>query len=159
MESDRASQAVLELGRAIPALLPTEGSPHPVVDALPASGLDPQSVRFLRHPNILNTHYWLGDENVLGLTPETAAALAIYARDEGSAHLLLVDYPSSRAAAEAKGSFAEKYLAGTSGRAVESEGKGWYAAEYAGSRLAAVLGAESVALAESLLRESLGESQ
>jgi hypothetical protein len=158
MESDRASQAVLELGRAVAQLLPAEGGSPPVVEALPTVGLDPRSVRFLRHPQILNTHIWVGDENLFELSPEVAAALGTYQREGESAHLLVVDYASSRVGEQVRAAFARRFLS-ASREAVPAEvdDRGWYAAQRTGKRLVAVLGAESQELAASLLAEATGE--
>lgn len=160
MESDRASQAVLELGRAISGGLPREGAPPVIIDALPPFGLDVKSLRFLRHPQILNTHIWVDDENLLGLGPDTSAALGTYRRDDQEAHLLLIDYRSGGAAEKAREAFAGRFLTSSAGdETVEVEDRGWYGVAREGSRLIAVLGADSREIADALLAEMMGNSQ
>ena len=50
-------------------------------------------MRFLRSEVILRTHLYLGESDVAGLGPDTAAALAKYGRDGLSAHLMIVQNP------------------------------------------------------------------
>jgi hypothetical protein len=157
MESVRAKEAVLELGRAVAASLPDEGGPPEIVEALPTEGLDPGTVRFLRHPQILNTHVWVDDENVFGLTPETAAALGAYDFEGTRAHLLIVDYKGEAPARAALESFFQHTLGDTTAgdiRAVDD--RGWFGASGSGSRVFAVLGADSQELARWLLDEATG---
>ena len=160
MESDRASQAVLELGGVISQLLPAEGEPPPVVEALPSSGLDAKSVRFLRHPQILNTHIWVDDENLFGLGPETSVALGTYRRDDQEAHLLLINYQSLGAVEQAREAFAGRFLvASEKGDVADVEDRGWYGVAQGKRRLIAVLGADSREFAEALLTEAMGETR
>ena len=156
MESDRASQAVLELGQAIADLLPAGGVAPEVVKALPVEGLDAQSVRFLRHRNILNTHYWMGDEDVFGLGPETAAALGTYDFEGTRGRLLIVDYESDQAANSASERFTARFLAGVGGEVIAFEDRGWFGVSSSGSRVVAALGADSSELANWLLDEAIG---
>ncbi|MDH3255473.1 MAG: hypothetical protein OEM62_10805 [Acidobacteriota bacterium] len=155
-ESERSTKAVLELGRATAVLLPTEGAVPAIVAALPAAGLDPRSVRFLRHPQILNTHVWVDEENLFQLGPESAAALGTYARQEGTGHLLLVEYPSVEIAESAATAFADRFLGGgaADGPAPVEDG-GWYGMRRAGEGLAAVLAADSEIAVDALLVDAL----
>jgi len=155
-ESERSTEAVLELGRATAALLPTEGAVPAIVAALPAAGLDLRSVRFLRHPQILNTHYWVDEENLFQLGPQTAAALGTYVREEGAWHLLLVEYSSGETAELAAAAFADRFLGGAAADGpAQVEDRGWYGARRAGAGLAAVLGADSESAVDALLTEAL----
>jgi hypothetical protein len=157
MESDKANQAVLGLGRAVAAILPSGGGIPKVVDELPTAGLDPNSVRFLRHPQILNTHIWLDDENVFGLGAETAAALGTYDFEGTRCYLLIVDYPAERQAAAAEKSFNDRVLGGAPGGDIQTvEDRGWFAVMRSGARVVAVLGADTQELAQWLLGEATG---
>jgi hypothetical protein len=157
MESDRAKEAVLELGRAVAEVLPDAGGRPEIVDSLPPEGLDPGSVRFLRHPQILNTHVWVDDENVFRLTPETAAALGAYDFEGTRAHLLIIDYTGEALARAALESFLQHTLGGaTAGDIRAVEDRGWFGAGGSGSRVFAVLGADSQELARWLLDEATG---
>ena len=66
-ETERAEQATLELGRQVAALLPTEGVAPSILGALPGAGLETRTVRYLHHPQILNTHLPIDPENLLDL--------------------------------------------------------------------------------------------
>ena len=119
-------------------------------------GLDAQSVRFLRHPNILNTHYWMGDEDVFGLGPETAAALGTYDFEGTRGLLLIVDYESDQAAISASERFTARFLGEVGGEVAAFEDRGWFGVSSSGSRVIAALGADSSELAKWLLDEAIG---
>jgi hypothetical protein len=154
-DSQRARQGVLEAGRAIAAVLPDAGAPPALVSALPAKDLDPHSLRFLRHPQILNTHVFVSDDNVLGLAPDTAVALGTYRRQSGRAFLLLAEYPDDARATSAAERFRSRMLAGTSGdRPVAIPDRGFFAMRVDGRRVGIVLNAPSAADARDLLAAS-----
>jgi hypothetical protein len=58
----------------------------------------------------LNLTYYIADENILHLGPDTEAVLARYSRKEGKPYLLLVKYPSTHHAKRAFGSFLNAYM-------------------------------------------------
>ena len=93
-ETERSQRAALELGRRVAAFLPADGSEPPIVAALPLTDLGPGSVRYLHHPQILNTHLPVDPDNLLDLGMDTHAALGTYRKDEGQVYLLVVDYPT-----------------------------------------------------------------
>jgi len=160
-ESERAEQAVLDLARGVAALLPAAGSSPPaIVSALPATGLEPRSVRFFRHPQILANHFYLDEENLFGLGTETAAVLASYQRGESAARLLLIEYPEAAAAARAQEAFGARFLpAGAGEGPAESETGGWYGSRVAATRLIVVIGADDQPTAAALLDETDNRSQ
>jgi hypothetical protein len=149
---DEARVPVLELGKAIAAELPHAGERPAIVAALPPRDLDARSVRFLRHPQILNTHVFVGDDNPLGLAPDTAAALGTYRRGRLGAHLLLVDFPDTARAAAAASRVRAEVLGGATGEdPVTLPDRGSFAVRATSARLAAVLGATTPAFARELL--------
>jgi len=154
-ESAAARDAVLELGRSVAALITDDGATPPLVGELPPDGLDAGSVRFLHSQQILNTHLWLGEGEVLGLAPDTSAALAHYLRDGWSAHLLLVDYPDRGRAERAAAAIAGRLLAGPAGGgpALGQDGR-WHGVQQRGGRLVVVIGAANDELAAALLAEA-----
>jgi len=154
-ESAAARDAVLELGRAVAALIAVGGTPPALVGELPADGLDMGSVRYLHSQQILDTHLWLGEGEVLGLASDTPAVLARYLRDGRSAHLLLVDYPEEGRAARAAEALTGRLLAGVpgGGPAVAQDGR-WHAVRRRGARLMAVVGAATEDLAGGLLADA-----
>lgn len=160
-ESERAEQAVLDLARGVAVLLPAAGSSPPaIVSALPATGLDPRSVRFLRHPQILANHFYLDEENLFGLGADTAAVLASYQRGESAARLLLIDYPEPAAATRAQEAFAARFLpAGSGGGSAETEAGDWYGTRLTKARLHVVIDADDEQIATALLDEATDRSQ
>ena len=153
-ESAAAREAVLELGRSVAALITDNGAPPPLIGALPLSGLDVNSVRYLHSQQILDTHLWLGEGEVLGLAPDTPAALVRYLRDGRSAHLLLVDYPDGARAEQAAAAIAGRLFAGPpgGGPTLGQDGR-WHGVDQRGARLVVVIGAANEELAAALLSE------
>ena len=154
-ESAASREAVLALGRSVGALIEGEGALPSIVGELPAGGLDASSVRFLHSQQILDTHLYLGEGEVLGLAPDTPVALARYLRDGLSAHLLLVDYPDPARAERAASALAARLAAGSpaGGPVVGSEGR-WHAVRRRDARLVAVVGAATKELASALLADA-----
>ena len=154
-EEDTASaaNAVDALGRKVSACIPQKGTKPDILLKLPAEGLDPESIRYLHHPTILNYHFYLSDENILNLTPETKAVLANYQTGKETARLLLISYPDKIRAKKSRDLFFKHYLsdADKTGMAVLEDGK-WAGASLKNSLLIIVLEAGSRQLAENLLK-------
>jgi len=151
-DTERSRRAVLEVGRAVASALPSGGAPPAIVGDLPPRDLDRRSVRFLRHPQILNTHVFVADENVFALTPDTAAALGTYRRGADRAYLLLVDYPDAARAQAAADRARKGLLNGAPGdEPVKVKDGGFSAVRVTGPRVTAVLAATKAGLARDLL--------
>jgi len=157
-ETDASERSVKQLGGDVASLIPEKGAKPMILSKLPREGLSTEKVRYLHHPIILNYHFYVSDENILNLTPETDAALADYRRGDERARLLLVTYPDERKAEEAYSIFLKHYLpeAESKGTVLLEDGK-WATAALKGRLLTIVLEADSQALAESLLKEASGE--
>jgi len=140
-ESEPAYEAVIAIARGAADTITDEGEAPALVSELPVDGLDERSVRFFHTQEILNSVVYLGFDNVLQFGPETDAVLGRYARPDGSAWLLLVDYPEVETASWAEGAAAE------AGLIVRREG----------ARLAVVLAPEPASAADSLLSDAMGE--
>lgn len=154
-ETPASKQAAIELGRALATTLPAEGGRPAIVGALPHDGLNLSTTRFLRHPQILNTHVFVSDDNLLDLGPDTSAALGAYRRGNARGHLLIVDYPDEARARSAEARFRTGLLGGTpAAHAVAVPDRGFFAAGRAGSRVAIVIGADTAELAAALLAEA-----
>ena len=154
-EEDTASaqNALDALGQKVAACIPQKGAKPDILLKLPAEGLESKSIRYLHHPTILNYHFYLSDENILNLTPETKAVLANYQTGKETARLLLISYPDKIRAKISRDLFLKHYLsdADKMGMAVLEDGK-WAAASLKNSLLIIVLEAESRQLAENLLK-------
>ena len=109
-------------------------------------------IRFLHHPIILNYHFYLSDQNILNLSPETDVVLATYRQKNKTARLLLVYYAVPETAQKSLTGFLKHYLpdADQTGTARLENGK-WASARRKGQLLAAVLEADSRVLTEKLL--------
>lgn len=152
-ETTSAVKAARELGTVVASLITTEGPEPKILSHLPSPGLRSRSVRYLHHHIVLNYHFYLSDENILNLGPQTEAALARYQRGRESAQLLVVRYASVREAEKAFANIVRHYLpdAGSNGMVMLENGK-WSAADLRGKLLTIVLEADSRQLAKSLLQ-------
>ena len=169
-ETAASRAAVIELARAVVAGRPSP-SPPDLATALPETvagsfRLRADAVTFLRSHLVLNSIYFLGTANLLGLSPATEAVAASYARSggEGTARLrlLVVRYPTEDAAREALTQFRQGYLdrpgatggdaagIGTEAGAVGVE-DGWVGYRRAGRQLALVFEAKDAATAKAVL--------
>jgi hypothetical protein len=154
-ENAQAFEAALELGRQVGARILQEGARPKLLERLPQAGLQAGTIRFLHHPIVLNYHFYLSDENILGLSPGTDAVLATYQRAAGSARLLLVQYPDAGAARRAAENTRRHYLpdADADGTARLENGR-WASARLKDRLLVVVLEAGSRESAAELMRET-----
>ena len=152
-ETAAALRAVKILGARVDSLIKTVGSKPQIINRLPSDGLQATGIRFFHHHVILNYHYYLSDENLLNLSPQTEAVLAEYRRENGQALILLVSYPEANDATRAHKNLNRHYLddADDSGMAL-LENQKWSASRINGRFLVIVLEADSRQLTESLLK-------
>ena len=143
-----AREDVIGLAAAVADGLTDTGEPPELPGRLPSAGLDESSVCFLRSPQILNAHVWVGTDNPFDLGPETQAVVGAYALGDGPAHLVIVRYPDEEAAVRA-----EERL-----RTVASDGAGTSGMTI-GRRddlIAAVVGGPEGDEASAMLEQALG---
>ncbi len=153
-ESGAAERAVRELAKEVASRIPQEGPKPRILSSLPQKGLQPRTTRYLHHYIVLNYHFYLADENILNLGPDTKAALAGYKRGDENAQLLVVHYPERGIAGKAHRRFLKTYLPeAISTGPVLLENSKWSAAALRGRLLVVVLEADSRRLAENLLKE------
>jgi len=134
-------------------LIGVEGPKPDILAYLPTEGLDSQKVRYFHDHHVLNFHYYLSDENILDLGPQTEAILAEYRLADGFGRLLLALYPDMDRAGKAYQSLLQSYLhdADPQGIARLEDGK-WSSAATKGRFVALVPEADSRLLAEGLLK-------
>lgn len=153
-ESETAATraACLELGRRIAASIGKDGTRPALLEALPP-GLAPETaVRYLHSPVILNRHYFVAAENVLNLDADVEAVLARMGERGRAGALLIVKYPSARAASEAFASFTAALPPGSPGASGAAAGNGKRGAvRLTANMIAAVLGADSVETVKAVL--------
>jgi hypothetical protein len=155
-ETADAKKAVWDLGRLLASFIPARGAEPKILLQLPLEGLQPRSVRYLHDHNLLNYHFYLSDENILGLGPQTDVALAEYQRQGETAILLLVMYPNPENAAKGLAALRRHYLPeAKSTGPVLLENKKWSAAAAKDKWLAVVFDAHGKQLAERLLKEAV----
>lgn len=153
-ESPAAEKAVRGLARQVASLISHEGPKPQILSLLPQKGLQARTIRYLHHHILLNFHFYLADENILNLGPDTQAVLAVDTRGQENARLLLVRYPDGGKAAKAHTAFLKYYLPEANSKLpVLLENAKWSAAELRGNLLVIVLEADSQGLAESLMKE------
>lgn len=153
-ESAAAEKAVRGLARRVASLISHEGPKPQILSLLPQKGLQARTIRYLHHHILLNYHFYLADENILNLGPDTQAVLADCKREQANARLLLVQYPEGGKAAEAHRALLKYYLPEASATVpVLLENGKWSAAASRGTLLIIVLEADSQQLAKSLMKE------
>jgi hypothetical protein len=143
-ESSTAEQAIIKLGRQVADRIPGKGARPGMLSLLPSAGLQPERIRYLHHPVVLNGHYYLSDDNILNIDGDTEAVLADYRLGDQAALLLLVNYPTPEEAQRSQTGFLNHYLpdADDTGAALLENGK-WTAVRRKGQLLAIVLDADS----------------
>ncbi len=129
--------------QAVASALPAGGEQPAVVSKLPADRLAERNVIFFHQELSIQDRLWLGGENILGLSHDTAGVLARYDLGGTPAQLLLVQYPDAKAAATA--------LAALKSGQVED----FIAANTNNNLLGAVFGKADAAPANALLEQAL----
>ena len=133
------------------------GAMPALLESLPEDGLDRARRRYLHDHVLLNLHYFLANDNLLGLSRETEAVLGDYHRAGAGARLLVIRYPGPDACEAAQAAFLAHYLPeGAGGAVARIENGKWCAAMRRAEYLAVVLESDDRALAETLLREVAG---
>lgn len=155
-----ALAAALLAPAALPAAPDQGAGGFRVRDVLPADGLIVSSVVAIRDQSVLDAHYYLADETVLGLGRGTDAVFARYRAGAGEALVLAVAYPAAgdvaRIYARFGGDFfSGKFEAGSSLFLERLETGDWGALARTGRVLVVVLEAPDRAGCEALLRRLL----
>jgi hypothetical protein len=155
-ESTVSKHAVEGLGKAVAALIRGQGQRPGILCQLPSKGLQNRGIRYFHHHFVLNHHFYLANQNILNLGPETDAVLADYDVGNGIARLLLILYPGEGEAAAGYAGFMRHYLPEneTMCPALLENGK-WSGAEFKGNLLSIVLDAHSRKFAEELLDNTM----
>lgn len=152
-ETQETQAALRVLGRGIESAIPRRGEKPALLGILPPALADPKRVHYLHSPVILNYHFFVGSDNILGLDATTEAVL-VKAADKSA--LVVVRYGD-----EGKAAAALKSLRQTA--PLEAREKGifrtpegaWNASASAGSTLAAVFRVSSADMAGDILKQVL----
>lgn len=150
-ETAAKKDVVFKLGRAIALAIEAEGPLPPILRLLPADGLLPETVHYFHHYIWLNSFYFVSNENVLNIGPDTPAVLAKYRRTGLTFFLLLVRYPEAARAEAAASLFRQRVLGGaTDGMRPLAEGR-WTGLRCSGDLISAVFNAPDAAAVRDVL--------
>jgi hypothetical protein len=154
-QSPSSRETVMRLAEAVSEKIREAGPKPGLVSRLPSTGLQARTVRYLHDPVILNTHYYLSDENILCLEPLAEAVFAEYRRDSGSAVLLIVSYPSQEKAGEAHRSVLRHYMPDAVEGVASLENGRWAAVGLRERFVAFVPESDTAELSKNLIREAM----
>jgi hypothetical protein len=129
--------------QAILDRLPAGGDRPALVDQLPGSGLDRQSILFFHEEMSIQMEIWLGGENILGLSQASNGVLGRYQLGPATVRLILVEYSNA--------SQATKGLKALQAAAISD----LLLSDAHANRLAAVFGNASASQAQTLIQEAL----
>lgn len=149
-------KAILALGhKLIPAIKET-GSPPELLTCLPGKGsiFTIKKVWFVRSHILLNQRFFVSHQNILNLSPDVEAALALYDTGKDKFYLLLIRYPFPGKAIEALTNFKKAYMPDSEGRhSVKTENGKWTKAGLQKEFIMIVFDALDEPLAEGLIKE------
>jgi hypothetical protein len=105
-------ESLSALARQVVAGMPEagDGALPELVARLPQENLVPRSARFFHQKLSLDNLLWLGDGNILNLSGQTDAVLAVYTYDEAQAQLLVVEYSDAATAQAARAALQDSDL-------------------------------------------------
>lgn len=156
-------EEVIALGRAVAERIPGEGVLPEILTVLPPDGLAPHSTRYFHEHTDLNEHYFLSDDDILGLGPGTDAALGAYG--DGSPPLLLVviAYPEEEDAEKGEAEIRRTFFGGAGEGPIALEDGTWATAERSGRHLLLVFDApgfqEATEIVDAARRRLKGEDR
>jgi hypothetical protein len=151
-ETVAAEKAVKALGREVAARIEKKGFRPRILQKLPSEGLVSGSIRYLHHPIVLNSHFYVSDENILNLSANTEAILANYQVVSEAARLLLISYSNLKVAKKSLKGFSKHYLPNADKTGFAEIENGKFAAAFLKDKLLTIiLESDSRRLAERLL--------
>jgi hypothetical protein len=154
-ETAETREALFALAKPVAAAIGRDGAKPALIGLVPPDFAPAGAIRYLHSPVILNYHFFVSAENILGLGPDTEAVLAKSGDKGQNGVLLVVKYPGAAEAVAAFARFTKAYLhdaAGGSGIVRTEDGK-WTAARLIKDIVAVVFGAPADAAAKALLNK------
>ena len=128
-----ADAAVLEIGKEVAAAIPENGAEPELLNVLPATGWDRDKIRYFHLPLQLEKHYFVADENILGLSPKSDCLLAECPLPDGDPIILLVvRYENPGLADAAYRNFLKVYMPEAATGAAKMENGKWTMAQCRG---------------------------
>jgi hypothetical protein len=155
-ETPDLRDTIHELAGRIEGAIGETGPLPELLSVLPQEGLIEESVRYFSHHIWLNSHYYIADDNILGIDPDNRAVLAAYRENDSRAFVLAVRYAGEEAATAALASFTAHYLPERTGAApVQIEDGSWSGCRTDGDLLVAVFNAPTEKSADTLVESVL----
>jgi len=152
-ETEEKKKVMLTLARTIAEKVTEESRKPLILKRLPGKNLVTRSIRYFRHHNWINSHYFISDKNILYIDKETEAVLAKYIEGDSKFFLLLVQYPGNETAVAAEKSFLKNYLPGHKEGIEQLEDGRWTGIRREGKRIAVVLNASGLTRIKKLFQE------
>ena len=148
-ETTESRIAVYDLAKQIDSQIGKTGELPGLLSRLPVEKLVEVSVRYFTHHIWQNSYYFITEENIFNMGEQTDAVLAKY-RDLGI--LLLIEYPSQKAAKIALENFHQSYLPeAPEGGIIQIEDGSWTFAKVTDRLLKAVFNAPSENAVQTLI--------
>ena len=127
-ETPEAKKALLHAGTHVSDAINSRGKKPRLLDVLPETGLDEQTIRYFHNHVCLNYCYFVASENILNLDDQTEAVLATYNNPDGASRILLIRYANKESADEALQQFGQSYMPDAAGsNMVRTENGTWTA--------------------------------
>jgi hypothetical protein len=150
--NEKADAAVLEIGKTVTAAIQTVGPEPELLKFLPPGNVDKKKIRYFHLPLQLDKFYFVANENILNLNPQTDCLLAEYSlKNTDPIILLLIQYASHAEAKAAYENFLKIYLPEAKGGPVKMENGKWTMARLSQNRLKIVFEAPEKEQAAELL--------
>jgi hypothetical protein len=151
-ETEETKAALFSLGRSIAASIEQEGPKPPLLALLPSEFAEAKAVRYLHNHIILNRHFFVSHDDILGLGRADGAVLSKPGKKGETGVLLLVEYPTAKTASDVYVDFSRVYMPDAKEPgSVQTEDKTWTATALRGKLLAVVFHAPSEAAAKDVL--------
>lgn len=131
-ETSATRNDILTVGRAIAKNIKKEGPLSKLIQFLPEEGLVKKTIRYFHLHQVLNHHYFLSHENILGLGMRTNAVLATYlfSGEKEKTFLLMIQYPDHREAERGFKGFVKAFMPeAKSSKTVKTEDGKWTSAK------------------------------
>lgn len=94
-ETPESKEAIHKLASVIDKAIVETGEFPPVLNYLPQEGLLPESIRYFRHYNWINSHTFISNDNILNIDQKTHGILAQYKQGNDNAIFLIIMYPET----------------------------------------------------------------
>jgi len=99
-DSHELNQTILELGKCIDRQIPDKGNPPKIIHVLPDKGLMKSHIHYFKDFNLLNVHYFISNENILGIDNGCEGVLVRYSLPESQEqfNVIIIKYPKKERA-------------------------------------------------------------